>query len=247
MKKILVTLLFAIICAKGFAQTAIYSVTGTEFILSFSQFDVYDSKNGRCARFSPWFNLQQSVHFDVGQIVGFTAGLSVKNIGLIHKTVDPSIIDESFSNHTITKKFRTYNLGIPISFKIGSLDQFYLYGGYEFEVPLNYKEKTFVNNKKTKYDSEWFSEKTPLYTHSVFLGLNFPYHFGIKVRYYLTEFFNPDCTYMVPDIPEVTYSDFHARNFYISLTYDLFENFRSYYNGPRVRKDKKEEIQYYYE
>jgi len=41
------------------------------------------------------------------------------------------------------KKFRPYNFGIPIGIKIENLNKLFLYGIYEIEYSLYYKEKTY--------------------------------------------------------------------------------------------------------
>lgn len=38
----------------------------------------------------------------------------------------------------------------------------YVYGGYEFEMPFNYKEKRFENDEKVSKFNTWFSSRTPL-------------------------------------------------------------------------------------
>lgn len=250
MKKIILTVLAILVYNISFAQhLPIYAVTTYELIFSSAQYNVFDSKSGNVLRFSPWFNLEESVNFDIGTAVGFTAGMSVKNIGIIHKLSDPSTIDPKFESTTIKKKFRSYNIGIPVSFKLGNLSQFFIYGGYEFEIPINFREKTYINGAKTKYESEWFSNKTPRYMQSLFLGLKFPYNLGIKAKYYLTNFFANDCEDYVHDYPAIQYKDFEARVFYLSLTIDLFNKMdtRITIPTPSNRNKRNSEPQYYYD
>ena len=250
MKKIILTVLAILIYNIGFAQyPSVYAVTTYELIFSSAQYNVFDSKSGNVLRFSPWFNLEESVNFDIRRVVGFTAGISVKNLGIIHKLSDPSAIDPEFGNKPIKKEFRSYNIGIPVSFKIGNLSQFFLYGGYEFEIPINFKEKTNIDGAKTKYESEWFSNKTPRYMQSLFLGLKFPYNLGIKAKYYLTNFFANDCEDYVHDYPAIQYKDFEARPFYLSLTIDLFNKMDTRISIPSLnsKSKKNSEPQYYYD
>ena len=233
-------MLFVVI--QSFAQVNIYATTKYDMILSFVQLDAYDSNKGQLARFSPWFNLQENANFDVSNILGFTAGASIKNIGFIYRISDPSTIDNTFATTSIKKKFRTYNFGIPVGIKFGNLKSFYFMGGYELEFPLTYKEKTFKGNNKIKYDNEWFSNKTPSISHSLYFGIQFPYHFGVNFKYYLTEFFDGNCKDLVHDIPTIEYKDLHAHVFYVSLTYDIFRNTHTYLDN----RFKKEDGETYY-
>jgi len=81
-------------------------------------------------RWSPVINLQNFLNFDRSQNFGWFTGVNLRNVGFIY--------DESPS---IRKKFRTYNLGVPLGLKFGNLDKTFFYLGYELEMAFNYKEK----------------------------------------------------------------------------------------------------------
>ncbi|MDR2084900.1 MAG: hypothetical protein LBP67_07895 [Bacteroidales bacterium] len=229
MKKFLFILLFVIAANTVFAQkTNIYLTSGLEFPFSLSSLDVYDSKKGTVLRFAPWINIQESINFDITNGFGFFAGISLKNVGFIYKISDPSTIDVSFSRTEIRKKFRTYNLGVPVGIKLGSFDKFFFYGGYEIELPLHYKEKTFIGDEKHIY-REWFSDKTPNFIHTFFLGVEFPYSINLKFKWYITQFFDAKCTDNIPYIPEIQYNEFGVNVYYISLSFNIFRNTQFYF------------------
>jgi hypothetical protein len=67
-------------------------------------------------RFSPVFNLQVMVNKDMNKNFGVFTGLSVRNVGYITD-------DYKDTNSLIyKKKFRTYNLALPLGIKVGDLE-----------------------------------------------------------------------------------------------------------------------------
>ena len=237
MKKTLFAIVFLFVANFSFAQktkTNIYLTSGLEIPFSLPSLDVtygiqdYNSSKGVVLRFAPWINIQESINFDFTGGFGVFAGLTLKNVGFIYKLTDPSLIDESFARTEIRKKFRTYNLGVPVGIKLGSFDKFFFYGGYEIELPLHYKEKTFINNTKTR-EREWFSDKTPDFIHSFFLGVEFPYSVNLKFKWYITPFFDKGCVDYIPMLPAIQYKDFGVNVYYISLGCNIFQNKNFYY------------------
>jgi hypothetical protein len=166
-------------------------------------------------RFSGFFNVQSYLNYDFSSSAGVFAGLSIKNVGFI--------FDVPNSNQR--KKVRTYNLGIPIGFKLGNLNNIFVYGGYELEFPINYKEKTFINDEKEDKFNTWFSNRTKTVQSSAFIGLQLPYGANIKFKYYFSNFFNQD--YAQKDENGIAYKPYEgleANIFYFSLSFDLFKN-----------------------
>ena len=193
-----------------------YSSSGGEMIFSFASVDYPMSPDGQVMRFSPVFNFQSFVNYDFSHAAGFFSGVAVRNVGFIYK----------FQDTGQKKKFRNYDLGIPFGLKIGDLDRFYVYGGYEIEFPLNYKEKTFENEKKVEKFSVWFSKRTPSAYNTLFFGLQFPYGPNIKFKYYLNNFHNRNYTEAGGVKP---YTDLKANVFYVSLNFNIFRNTHFYY------------------
>ena len=123
------------------------------------------------------------------------------------------------------KKFRNYNLAIPVGVKLGNLNKVFFYGGYEIEFPFNYKEKTYIDEQKTKFNV-WFSKRVPSYYNTVFVGVQFPYGLSLKFKYYLSEFFNQGYTESDGTQP---YKGLKANVFYFSITSSLFRNTTAVY------------------
>jgi hypothetical protein len=71
-------------------------------------------------RFSPVVNLQAMLNKDVNKNFGLFTGLALRNVGYITKDyIDPA------DSLNYKKKFRSYNLGIPLGFKVGNLEKFF--------------------------------------------------------------------------------------------------------------------------
>ena len=235
MKKLILILLFA--CGTYFtsqAQTKVYATSGMEMIFSFAQTDNNGTTGGNIMRWAPVFNVQVYGNVDFGKHFGLIFGGAVRNVGFIYQVPDTNI--------SLKKKYRNYNLAIPIGFKIGNMHKFLVFGGYEIEFPFHYKEKTFINN--AKQDSKittWFSPRVPSFYNSAFLGVQFPYGFTLKLKYYFSEFFNQNFT-ETDGQGNVSqpYKGFKANVWYISLGFALFKNNHVYY-----REDAKKKADYY--
>lgn len=190
-----------------------YSTSGGEWIFSVPNVSLNGAEASGAVRFSPVINLQNLVNYDAGRHMGFFSGLNIRNVGFIY--------DEP--NSDIRKKVRTYNIGIPLGIKLGDLDGLFFYAGYELELPINYKEKTFVNERKEDRFNVWFSDRTPV-QHSLMAGVQFPYGANIKFKYYLTEFFDRNYTETRNGVQIKPYERFDGNLFYVSLNFTLFRN-----------------------
>lgn len=211
MKKILSLIIVSSCSLTAIAQIKPYTTSSGELIFSGSNFD-----GGGAVRFSPVINIQNMVNFDKSSRLGFFTGLNVRNVGFI--------FDESPS---VRKKVRTYNLGIPVGVKFGDLDGTFLYAGYELEIPLNYKEKVFINEDKEDKFNTWFSGRTPGIYNTILVGVQFPYGANLKFKYYLTPFFDDGYSATDSDGNPITYPDVNV--FYVSLNFMLFKNAHFYY------------------
>ena len=107
-------------------------------------------------------------------------------------------------------------MGIPVGFKIGKLDNFLFFGGYEIEFPFVYKEKLFQNEVKEDKLRVWFSDRVEPVQHSLMAGIQFPYGPTMKFKYYLTNFHNRDYMAIVDGVETKPY-DFKSNIFYFSL------------------------------
>jgi len=192
----------------------VYTTASGEWIFSGAKINNNGREDNGVLRFSPVFNLQNQLHIDPSRFLGFFVGTSIRNVGFIYNV--------PHAQQPTKKKFRTYNLGIPVGFKIGRVDRFYLFGGYEIEFPINYKEKTFVNERKVDKFNVWFSNRVPAVQHSLFAGIQLPKGTSIKFKYYLTEFFNRDYT----DVDDMgisfkPFENVQVNVFYVSLNYNM--------------------------
>jgi hypothetical protein len=156
----------------------VYMVSGGEIIFQSSrvQQDGHDINTN--LRFSLFFHVGEYLHMDFGDHIGVFSGIGLRNVGFI--------TDEG----PVKIKYRTYNLGVPVALKLGSFNQnLYIFGGAEYEYMVHFKQKVFENGTKTKY-SRWFSNRTPDFIPSAFIGFQFPAGIQLKFRYYLNDYLN---------------------------------------------------------
>jgi hypothetical protein len=229
MKKIPLLFVFSLcVFISGFSQKRRYSTAAAETIFSFANIDDKGSSEGSIIRFVPVINLQTYYNSDFNSHVGFFIGLAIRNVGYIYDNYKTTTLPVA----TYKKKFRSYNFGVPAGFKLGDLDGTFFYAGYEIELPLFYKEKTFDGGDKIDKITGWFSDRQELFQHGPFAGVQFPYGFNLKFKYYLSEFHNQDFTDGAGNKP---YAGLKANVFYFSLSFFLFKNFK-YDKGKPVKK-----------
>ena len=221
MKSIMYSILFMLVPGMILAQDdKLYSTTSGELIFSFASINDAGDEDGGIMRFSPVINIQNWLNYDKSEKLGFFTGLSVRNVGFIYD------VDE-----TTRIKYRTYNVGIPVGVKIGNLSDKFLFFGYELEIPVNYKEKIFIDEDKEDKKNIWFTDRVPAVNHSLMAGIQLPYGATIKFNYYLTNFFDEDFT--ASDGQGGTYKPYENLDvniFYFSLSFGLLKDTRFYYN-----------------
>jgi hypothetical protein len=141
--------------------------------------------NEPAIRFSSFFHVGEQFHVNLGKLFGLYTGLGVRNIGMINGF--------GGNNLPIKIKQRVYSLGIPAGIKIGDMQKrLYLSLGAELELFFNYKQKTFVVDRKVEKFNEWFSDRTPLINPSFFVEINFKKFAYIKLRSYPLNFLVDD-------------------------------------------------------
>ena len=198
-----------------------YVTTGGELIFSFANVEQNGNSLSSVMRFSPVVNLQVMVNQDMNEKFGLFSGLSVRNVGYITNDYkDPS------NNLIYKKKFRTYNLAVPLGVKVGDLDKTFFYGGYEVELAMSYKEKTYEGGDKIDKITGWFSDRNELFQHGFLAGVQFPRGVNLKFKYYLSEFHNQGYTTNGNIKP---YEGLKSNIFYFSLNLFLFKNLDMYY------------------
>ena len=191
-------------------------------IFSFADIKSGGNSDGSVIRWSPVFNIQGMLNADFNKNLGIFTGLGIRNVGFIYDDFDQM---EAGGSTSVKKKFRSYNLAVPLGIKLGNLGKVFIFGGYEVELPFHYKEKTFVGGDKTNKITGWFSNRQQKIKHGFIVGVQLPYDMSVKFKYYVSEFFNQDFTDGNGLKP---YSGFEAHVFYFSLSSYLFKNMESY-------------------
>lgn len=245
-------LLFFAFNGKGFSQTSsdpnleynsgmFYYSNEAEIIFSFADISSPEGQSfDQNMRFTPFFNFAGHLNYDFNKNFGVNLGIAVRNVGFIAK-FDPDPNDPEDIDRI---KFRTYNAGIPVGFKIGDLNQekpFFFFAGYEVELPFHYKQKDFDGSNKENKTTSWFTDRNPDLMNSVFAGIQFRTGTALKFKYYLTEFFNPDYTTTIDGTIVAPYENFNANVFYFSIEFYPFQGVSKYFNKttevePRVNQ-----------
>jgi hypothetical protein len=226
--KILLLISILLVSISGLSQKRRYTTAAAETIFSFANIDDKGSSEGSTIRYAPVINIQTYYNSDVNSHVGFFIGLAFRNVGYIYDNYKTTTLPMG----TYKKKFRSYNIGVPAGIKLGNLDRTFFYAGYEVELPVLYKEKTFDGGDKIEKITGWFSDRQELFQHGFFTGVEFPYGFNLKFKYYLSEFHNQDFTDGAGNKP---YAGLKANIFYFSLSFFLFKDFK-YDPGKPVKK-----------
>jgi hypothetical protein len=149
-------------------------------------------------------------------------GLALRNVGYIFDNYNDFAEDATYK-----KKFRSYNLGIPVGFKIGDLDRMFLYAGYEAELAFLYKEKTFEGGDKIGKITGWFSDRQNIFQHGFLVGVQLPKGAYLKFNYYLSEFHNQD---FVDGNGNKPYEGLNSQVFYFSLNLLIIRDTEIYMN-----------------
>lgn len=192
-----------------------YSVSGGEWIFSGSDVRSNGTRLNTNVRFTFFFHLEQELHYDFTDFLGFYSGIGIRNVGLILDDYYPPLAQN------VKIKHRSYSLGIPAAIKLGSFKKnAFIYGGAEIEYLFHYKQKMYLNNTVWKY-SEWNSRRVNRLNPSVFVGFQFPNGINLKAKWYLENFLNPEYRGFDFSNP-VDYSMYdESRLFYLSLSFKL--------------------------
>ena len=230
MKKYLILLIVAVVLIPQLTQAQKkakkYWVTAWEIPLQFASIDYQGDESGNIVRFAPIINLQSLFNYDPSKAVGFITGIGVRNVGFIW----------DIPQQGVRKKYRTYNIAVPLGIKVGDMTRTFVYTGYELELPFSYKEKTFVNEVKDDKFVVWFSDRVPVIYNSVFVGIHLNKLFDIKFKYYFTNFHNQDYTEIINGEEVQPYKDLNAHVFYFALNINLFRNVKFYYDESDFRR-----------
>ena len=192
----------------------IYMSSGGEIILSGADVVFNGTETNTNARFTIFFHFQQQVNFDLSDNFGLYTGFAIRNVGLIMEDYYQNVgyvVDQMHPNYNKNTKIkhRSYALGFPLAIKVGSFDDnFFAYGGVEYEWMFHYKQKKFIDGDKYKF-TNWNSDRVNTWIPSWFVGLQFPGGINLKFKYYLDDFLN---------------KDFSGQDFGEDVDYSLFES-----------------------
>ncbi|WP_111669246.1 hypothetical protein [Algoriphagus litoralis] len=184
-----------------------YTVAASETILSFGNVKATGLETANIGRFTPFFNFGTQVHKDFGEKTGFYTGLMLRNVGIITDL-----------NDSVRVKQRVYTLGIPVAIKFGDMKGYQGAIGIDNEFALNFKQKVFVNDEKSKTNI-WFSDRTKIYLPSVFAEFKSKSGNYIRFKYYLTDFLEP--ANQKVNVAGVTYTPTQSTMMYVSLGYAI--------------------------
>ena len=217
MKNLLIVLTFCLTgVTLGWSQSKTYYTSGLEMIFSFADIQDHGQDESSLLRWAPVFNIQSYINTDLSPHFGLFAGLAVRNVGYIYDNYTDPVNQAVYK-----KKFRSYNLGIPVGLKFGDLSGLFVYAGYEVEFPFTYKEKTFDGGDKIDKITGWFSNRQEQFQHGPLVGIQFPKGPNIKFKYYLSEFHNQSFTDGAGNKP---YEGLESHVFYFSVSYMMFRD-----------------------
>lgn len=217
-------------------ESKFYFSGGGEMIFSWSNTTHPTSSDGVILRWAPVFNMQGFANYDFGRGFGIFGGLALRNVGYIYDFND-------VDGQQFKKKFRTYNIGVPLGIKVGNVNGFHVYGGYTFDFPFHYKEKTFdTDGSKINKFTSWFTDRVEPVQHGFFAGIQFKEGLNLKFQMYLTEFHNQDFSITTdegryPPSGDATrpYDGLESYIMYISISSIVSKKNYSYYKPPRKR------------
>lgn len=135
-KLLIVVGMFVFLANIANAQVKSYVTTGGELVFSFAEIDNNGINPENILRFSPVFNVQVFGNFDFGKHFGLIAGGSIRNVGFINGNTN-------VENSGIKKKYRTYSLGIPLGFKIGNVNNFFLFWRLRNRISFSLQRENF--------------------------------------------------------------------------------------------------------
>ncbi|RAJ04088.1 hypothetical protein LX64_02966 [Chitinophaga skermanii] len=190
-----------------------FTLAGDVGMLSFSKVEESGDQISSVPRFTAFLQLGLHYHINFSKKVGIFTGGDIKNLGFIAKD-EPGV----------KVKRRVFTLGVPLAFKVGDMNgSNYFYFGGQYDLALNYKEKVFIDGKKSQKFNEWFSDRTPLLMPSVFVGYRFNQFFGLKVQYWPQNFMNQDFTLHKVPAGGVSqpYANYEARVGAVTVNWDF--------------------------
>lgn len=192
---------------KATSKKNVYTSSVSEIIFSWGSVEAKPLDPSSIVRFTAFLHLGQQIHVDFNDHVGFYSGLSLRNVGLINEL-----------NDTVKIKQRVYTVGIPVALKFGNMKGANVAIGAEAEFAINYKQKVFVNDEKSKTNI-WFSDRTNIFLPSAFAEIRFKEGAYLKFRYYLTDFLTEGKQAI--NVPGVSYNPTKSQMMYASFGFSI--------------------------
>ena len=183
-------------------------------LLQFSTFETGNYTRLTIPRFTYFFNFGVEASPRKCKHLIPYMGLNLKNLGMITRA------------DSVRTKYRIYTLGLPIGLRLRIGHQTYLKAGVDINWAFNYKEKTFINDKKKTKFNEFFSDRTPALFAGMFAGIEVN-KMKITATCYPSNFFNQD---FESKAGVKVYQNTKAQLFTIGLGYmleDLNFNYKS--------------------
>lgn len=185
----------------------VYTSSASETIFSWGNVEAKPLNTTSIVRLSAFFHLGQHINVDFNEHVGFFSGIHLRNVGMINDL-----------NDTVRVKSRVYTAGIPVGLKFGNLNKTHAAIGAEAEFALNFKQKVFVNDEKSK-TNVWFSDRTNIFLPSLFGELRFKGGFYLKYKYYLVDILKEDKQKI--NVPGVDFRPTRSQMMYVSLGFNI--------------------------
>jgi hypothetical protein len=211
---VILIIALALLSIESNAQRKMYHSNGFEWILSGADVKFNDVNVNNNMRFTLFFHTQQHVNLDFNDRFGLFSGIGIRNVGFS----DIGTEHQHWNKNTKIKR-RSYSLGFPLAFKVGSFDKhFFFFAGGEYEWMFHYKQKQFLDGNKVKF-TEWNSDRVNTWIPSLFAGVQFPQGFRLKFKYYMEDFLNT--SFVGNDFGRpVDYSDFQSTGmWYVSMAF----------------------------
>jgi hypothetical protein len=147
------------------------------------QIGIVESSDGSSVsgpiRFAPFANYTLQGHKDFSNTIGIYTGIGVKNVGFISK-----YNDTLYSEMRV--KSRAYSISVPLGLKFGNMEEDrYFYVAGEFLAQIDYKEKVFIGDDKSKRKNDADINKI---NYSAIVGFNLK-GFTIGAEYTLNNFY----------------------------------------------------------
>jgi len=196
-----------------------------EWLFTSPLLDVAGNDRGAVTRFTAVLNMEVHANYDLGRAFGLFWGFNVRNVGFVYEVPETDL----------RYKYRVYTAGLPLGFKVGDMRGTQFFAGYGLEVPLHYKEKRFLNEKRQDRFGVWFSGRAAGLFHSVAAGVQLGRGPVLTVRYYLNNFHDRDFTETLGGGAVRPYGDLQANILAFSLTFGLFDGSRFRDDDPRNR------------